>query len=89
MNERQKRLKESIDNNMSPIVVDATFIHNINENDIPFHWGDIEAIGYGSTSRYYDPQYDEIEISRNYTGPHTIVLSPTNFMMKTGDKKTD
>ena len=89
MNIRQIRLKNMIDSGNVPVVVDASMIWNEDETKIPFHWGDLEAIGYGSTSRYYDRMHDELLLTRYYKGPGEIRLLPGEIKMKKGDYKED
>jgi hypothetical protein len=87
MNKRLLTLKNMIDSGIIPHVIDATSISgyvNYARKDIPFHWGDIEDIGYGKTSRQADRDGDIIEISRHYTGPNVIYLIG-HGEMKTGD----
>jgi hypothetical protein len=83
MNKRLLTLKNMIDCGIIPHVIDATSI-SFNAKEIPFHWGDIEEIGYGKTSRQADRDGDIIEISRQYTGPNVIYLIG-HGEMKTGD----
>lgn len=88
MNLRQLRLKNMIDLGQIPKVIDATGIWDKDENKIPFHWGDLEVIGYGTTTRYYDEQNDQMLLTRHYNGPGKIVLHPGHIMVK-GDYKED
>ena len=89
LNKRQILLQGLIDGCLQPEIVDASFIHHENFNEIPFHWGDLEVIGYGVTGRHYDPMYDDSNLSRKYIGPNSINLLPQHFVMKTGDKISD
>lgn len=73
LNARQKLLKEMIDGEWYPRVVDATSIWDKDEDNIPFHWGDIENIGYGFTSRYIDRMGNKY-LTRHYNGPNPIFL---------------
>lgn len=88
MNLRQLRLKNMIDSDNIPTVIDASIIYNPDESKIPFHWGDLEAIGYGKTSRYYSKMYDEMIVTRYYNGPGKIKLNPGGIMAK-GDCNED
>ena len=80
MNKRQTTLKNMIDSGVIPRIVDATRIWNHNEDEIPFHWGDIEVLGYGKTFREGDRDGDMIECHRQYTGPNKINLDGTGEM---------
>jgi len=82
MNIRQLRLKNLIDSGGTPLIINATFIGG--KNDIPFHWGDIESIGYGYTKRVFNEHGDKIAIDRYYTGPGEIHLA-NHGNMKKGD----
>jgi hypothetical protein len=89
LNPRQICLKHLIDSGATPTIVDATFIYDSNEANIPFHWGDIEQLGYGSTSRAYCST-DNIVITRNYHGPGQILIKrSTSILMKRGDQVSD
>jgi hypothetical protein len=85
MNIRQLRLKNMIDSGNVPNVKDATGIWDEDETKIPFHWGDLEIIGYGYTTRYFDERRDEKLLTRHYTGPGVICLMPQDVHMKNGD----
>lgn len=89
LNTRQLRLKNMLEFGNIPEVVDATFISNIDESQIPFHWHDIEQLNYGYSTRYYDWSTDQVLISRCYTGPNAIRLMPQNKILKNGDKVSD
>lgn len=80
MNKRQLTLKNMIDAGIIPTVIDSTSIWKENEDDIPFHWGDIEVIGYGKTFREGDKDGDVIDVHRQYTGPNKINLEGTGEM---------
>lgn len=82
MNKRQLRLKNMIDSGGTPLIINATFISGI--GDIPFHWGDLEKIGYGYTKRAFNVHGDKIAIDRYYTGPNEIHLTD-HGKMKKGD----
>jgi hypothetical protein len=84
LNKRQILLQGLIDAGLQPEIVDASFIHSANFNEIPFHWGDLEVLGYGITARQYNSMYDKTLLSRKYIGPNSIKLLPQHFVMKTG-----
>lgn len=88
MNVRQLRLKNMIDSGNIPVICDATFIYDKIEENIPFHWGDLEVIGYGSTYRYYDFRGEKY-LTRHYTGPGEIIIQPQNVSLKTGMSISD
>ena len=77
-----------IDSGNIPTIIDVSFIYNENEKDIPFHWGDLEIIGYAQTSRYFDHTGSKY-LTRHYTGPGIIKLNPQNVLMKTGTTISD
>lgn len=79
LNERQLKLKRSIDDGNIPKIVDATSIWYRDESRIPYHWGDIEAIGYGVTKRSTD-RLGNMYLTRHYTGPEPIILETTVMM---------
>lgn len=82
LNQRQIDLKSRIERGETPHVIDASVIYYPNECDIPFHWGDIEALGFGYTTRqYYD---NEKELYRHYTGPGSIFIVSWDEVMKAG-----
>ena len=80
MNKRQLTLKNMIDAGIIPHIMDATHIWSREEDEIPFHWGDIEVLGYGKTFREGNRDGDNIECYRQYTGPNKIVLEGTGEM---------
>ena len=82
MNVRQLRLKNMIDSGNVPMIIDATSIGS--KGDVPFHWGDIEEIGYGRTKRIFDKRGEKVSVDRYYTGPGMIYLSSFGEM-KAGD----
>lgn len=82
MNIRQLRLKNLIDSGGTPNIIDATTIGSIGE--VPFHWGDIESIGYGYSKKVFDTRGDKISVDRYYTGPGEINLDSFGIM-KAGD----
>ena len=75
MNKRQITLKNMIDAGIIPHVVDSTRIWSQNEDEIPFHWGDIEVLGYGRSVREADAHGDVFAIHRQYIGPNMINLN--------------
>ena len=91
MNARRLRLQNMIQEGHVPVVFDASVMNNNDESQIPFHWGDIEAIGYGFTSRKTD-RWGGGSIKRTYTGPGKIKLIPITrnwevVMEKNSEKK--
>ena len=80
MNKRQTTLKNMIDSGIIPRVVDSTYIWHGSDEEIPFHWGDVEVIGYGKTFREGDRDGDNVECHRQYTGPNKIFLEGTGEM---------
>jgi hypothetical protein len=78
MNKRQLRLKNMIDSGGTPLIINATFISGV--GDIPFHWGDIEKIGYGHTKRIFDKRGEKASIDRYYTGSGMIMLGQHGYM---------
>lgn len=83
LNARQLRLKEDIHSNKIPEVLDISAIWDTNESSIPYHWGDIEDIGYGRTRRSCDRD-GNLYISRFYDGPGSIKLAPHGIVLKKG-----
>lgn len=86
LNARQIRLKEEILSNKVPEVVDCSGIWSTNEESIPYHWGDIEDLGYGKTKRAYDGSN---ELTRFYSGPNSIKLSPHDKILTTNTYHAD
>ena len=78
MNLRQQRLKNLIDSGGIPLIINATFISEV--GDMPFHWGDIEKIGYGHTKRFFDKRVEKTSIDRYYTGAGSIMLGQHGYM---------
>lgn len=89
MNIRQLRLKNMIDSGNVPTVIDASVIAGQDEESIPFHWGDLEVLGYGKTARHWAYRDTELIITRTYTGPGSIMLIPQNLLMNTNDVYQD
>lgn len=90
MNLRQQRLQNMIACGNVPVVQDSTVILDEVESAIPFHWGDIEALGWGFTVRHeLRTHANRIpKVTRHYTGPGTILLSPTNVRLASGEQHT-
>jgi len=83
INARQRRLRNMIETGWVPRVVDATRIWHPDPGRIPFHWGDLEVLGYGYTIRLLGAG-DEGTVTRHYTGPGISILTPGNQPLRRG-----
>lgn len=71
-----------------PTIVDATYIGGEDPSSVPLHWGDIEALDWGYTTRKVD-RMGHKTLTRHYTGPGAIALDPSGVTLKTGQSYSD
>jgi hypothetical protein len=84
LSERQVELKKLIDDGAVPTILNASSIWYKDNVVVPYHWGDIETLGYGRTVRRFDREGEKVGIDRYYTGPQRIVLT-YHGIMEAGD----
>ena len=87
-NPRLVQIKNMINMGQTPVIVDATYIGHQDPDQIPLHWGDIEALGWGHTTRKFDRMGNKT-VTRHYTGPGTITLDPSGVSLKAGQSHGD
>lgn len=83
--DRLKQLNRLIVEHYQPTICDESS----NGKGERWTWGDIESLGYGTTSRARGWNSDDCRLNRWYTGPAEIRLQPWNLVMRKGDVYSD